>query len=147
MLKQLEWSAAPKFGDWVFECGEVLFRAAVCDHGDEDDLEFAVCFEFFTFEFVLTDGFRKLNGSESSRVGWRSAGVVGCCEGSSGGGDGDVFDVSDDETEEAEDGIRGGDGHCLVLNAFLKCFEGLAVWFLSGGCDLGHILEFEREKG
>ena len=131
VLEECDWSTASKFGDRVFERREVFFGTAVCDHGDEDDLEFAKSFEIFACKIVLAGGFSELNGSETGGVRRSHARIDWCCcERSSSVGESDVLDVSDDKTEESEYGISSGDCHGLVLDAFLKGFERLAVRFL-----------------
>ena len=130
VLEDLEGGATTKFGDRVLECREVFFGVVVGDHGDKDDLEFAEGFVFFAGDVVLAHIFRDLESSETvcirrswSWVGWWSRwGLIGR--------ERDVALFGEDKTEESECGIGGGDGHGLVLYAFLECFQGLPGGFL-----------------
>jgi hypothetical protein len=47
VLEELKGSAMTKFGDGVFKRCEIFVRAAVDDHGDEDDFEFTEGFVVF----------------------------------------------------------------------------------------------------
>ena len=48
VFEELDRSAATKFRGWVFESGEIFFRAVVCNHQDKDDFEFTEGYVFFT---------------------------------------------------------------------------------------------------
>jgi hypothetical protein len=71
VLEDLEGSArTTHFGDRVFECCEIFVRAAVGDHGDENDLEFAESFAVFTCNALLAYIFYDLKCGETLRVWW-----------------------------------------------------------------------------
>ena len=95
-----------------------------------------------------TAGFSDLGACCALCVDWTGSWVDWSGVGSSVGADSDVACVVQDESEETEHWLScRGDGHCLVLNAFLECFYGLSCWLLSRGCNLGHVLEFDRKQG
>jgi hypothetical protein len=131
VLKDLELSATTKFGDRDLERGEVFVRAAVGDHGDEDDLEFTEGFAVFACNTVLVYIFGNLKISETFRVWWSWSWARWLNKRGLVFRERDAAVVRDDKTKETEGGIRGCDRHGLVLNAFLECFECFSGRFLS----------------
>jgi len=60
VVKKLDGGALTKLGDGMFERSQVLLRAVVCDHGDENDLELAVGFIVVSLDCEETTGFGDL---------------------------------------------------------------------------------------
>ena len=70
VFEELDRSAANKFSYWVFESGEIFFRAVIFNHRDKDDLKFAEGYVLFTRNVLSTDTFGDLGISESSCIRW-----------------------------------------------------------------------------
>ena len=70
VFEELDRIAETKFCDWVFESGDIFFRAVICSYRDKDDLKFTEGSVFFTRYVVSADAFSDMGISEASCIRW-----------------------------------------------------------------------------